>query len=86
MDTPPDPYVMTDTNADIKRHIAPVIAMLKHDVAHPTQAVLDPVWALEQLQVVLDLVNAAPRRRVNIEETSSDELRQLIQENLQRRD
>jgi hypothetical protein len=76
-------------SAEIKRLVAPVVAMLRHDVARPTSPVLDKAFALEQLQQVLDIVNDKPSPAVTtITETEEETriLRGLLQENLQRRD
>jgi hypothetical protein len=70
--------------SEIKRNIAPVIAMLKHDIAKPSSPVLDKTFALTQLQYVLDLVNEETASVV--ESTDPRELLDLIQASLQRKD
>jgi hypothetical protein len=73
----------------IRELVAPVVAFLRHDIARPQSSVhMDKGWAEQQLSKVLELVNDQPLSSVeqDTEQLSAREIRELLQENLQRRD
>lgn len=75
--------------ARIRELVAPVVAFLRHDIERPDSPVqMNLAWAERHLTQVLMLLNDKPPVVVeqDTEPMSTREIRELLQENLQRRD